>query len=68
MGLHQTCQNPYHYFDKDFDVDMTYDKHKQDYVLMGVCRECGCVRIIYENQLKDEKVIETKLKGERNEY
>jgi len=63
MGLHSLCDNPYHHFDRNFDVEMIYDKEKQDYLLVGICKECQTMRAVYESVLKDPAVIRYKMKG-----
>lgn len=60
MGKHSVCENPYHHFDGDYDVEMLYDEERKDYLLYGICKECQTIRVVYESVLKDPEVIKYK--------
>lgn len=61
MGLHDICKDPLHHFDRSYDVEMLYDISKEDYCLVGMCLECGRMRVVYVKQLKDAEVIKRKM-------
>lgn len=61
MGLHEVCDNKYHHFDRNFELEMIYNPERKDYMLIGVCRECQKLRIVYESQLKEPEVLKYKL-------
>ena len=59
MGLHETCRNPYHHFDKT--KPLVAERVGDDVVYQGFCKECGCLRIVYERELKNYKIISAKM-------
>ncbi len=61
MGLHEVCKNPKHHFSREYDIEMVYDPNKDDYLLWGVCSECGISRLIYESTLRKPEIVKYKL-------
>jgi hypothetical protein len=64
MGLHSVCKRLDHHFDREFSIEVIYDKENNRTIYSGVCRECGRWRIVDSDTLKKREVIEAKLRGE----
>jgi hypothetical protein len=63
MGLHDTCRNPFHRFDKN--KELTAERIGNDIVYWGYCPDCHRLRIVYESELKNPDVIRYKMANKR---
>lgn len=67
MGLHDVCRNLHHHFDRDKDLyaDRIERNGNRDIIYWGICEECGTLRMVYESELKNRKVIKAKITGKK---
>jgi len=53
MGLHDVCKVYGHHFDLNHDLEVIKIPERNDYLLLGICTDCGRWRIVSYRELKE---------------